>query len=249
MKQSEKPLENPWVKIAKQWEKSNPKHFVLDEDSSLIKAFNESESQTNNYKIQTGMIPQPYMGNLSNCRVLLLLLNPGARIPPGLSDPDELIYYEKFPEYVKDNLHNLQQKKMDYPFILLNPKHRLSGGFKYWSRIFKPFLNNDGDYKKISEKICCLEYFPYHSKSFKGISKSPIASQEFTFNLVKKFSQKPRKERPMIILMRSSKRWFKAVEGLEKYKGLVKLTSRTISLSENVLGNNFEKLKKQLGDI
>ena len=234
-------MQNPWSKASRIWEKNKPDHYVLEEDLPSILNFNKKVMDPQ-YQIQTQMTPVPFVGDIYNAEVFLLQLNPGADVPPGIDVPSELLYYEFHPEFVKDSLQNLRQKKMEYPFISLNPKHRLSGGFRYWSQKLRVFLNSPEDYKRLAQKICIVEFFPYHSSKFKSVWKNQLAnSQKFSIEIVREALQK----RKMVIRLRGD--WKTHLKEYERQFVEMK-NPRNVSLTEKNFKNprDFSELQRRL---
>ncbi|MCX6743692.1 MAG: hypothetical protein NT116_05690, partial [Candidatus Parcubacteria bacterium] len=161
---AKKNMENPWLKLNTE---NGP--YVLDSDKEIINEFNKKKVNAD-CLIRIDNLPTPYAGDFHKARILLLQLNPGSEILPGLEPTEnhEFLVYKS----LKDTLINsLWHKNMNFPFCWLNPEYMLTGGFKYWTRIFSTIIKNKNDYRKIANKICCVQYFPYHSKKYQHINK------------------------------------------------------------------------------
>lgn len=120
---------------------------------------------------------EPFVGNL-DADIYIITLNPGV----GKEE------YENWQNNtlirLKDNC--LKQGKTDYPFYYLDPLVSGTGGAKYWlervpgqSWMHHKFYdivnileqktgNRDAAIKKIANKICDLEFCPYHSVNWDG---------------------------------------------------------------------------------
>lgn len=213
-------INNPWTEI-----KNLDKEYVLSCDKDII---NRNNQRSEDYKIRYNNPPTPFAGNFENANILLLQLNPGSDIFPGLK-PAEDFEFKIFNSLKENILKSLIHEKMEYPFYWLNPEYILTGGFRYWARIFSTLLKDKSDYKKFSNKICCVQYFPYHSKKYRPIN-TILKSQEYSFDLVKRFISQPNK---MVIVMRAQNEWLNAVPEL-KDKHLVQLkSSRNPILTKN----------------
>ncbi len=206
-------MENPWLKL-----NTEKCPYILDSDKEIIDKFNNRRTNED-YKIRLDNLPTPYAGNFNKAKILLLQLNPGSEILPGLEPTEnhEFLVYKNL-KYVLAK--SLKHEDMEFPFYWLNPKFMLTGGFKYWTRIFSSVIKNKIDYKKIANRVCCVQYFPYHSKGYQHINKI-LDSQKYSFNLVEKFIKKPNK---MIIIMKSPQRWLDVIPKLNKLK-LVQLNA------------------------
>lgn len=196
-------LHNPWRDVADKWLNSDGP-YALEADNDLIYPYNKTREL--NTKILLEALPDPYVGNLKNAEVYLLMINPGANVPPGFQDTGSNAFYNMNHDFKKAIVKNLKQEKQEFPFIYLNPKFRFSGGFIYWSRILQHFLNGDNymeRYKNISKKLCVIEYFPYHSmQSVKKVS-AILNSQKYNFEMAKKAVN----EGKLVIIMRAVKEW------------------------------------------
>lgn len=227
---------NPWKKFNR---KSPP--YLLDEDKDIILDFNKKEERTLEHRIDTNSLPVPFQGNPFKAKVILLQLNPGSDIPPGFEKEEDFVL-RIFPKLKKDIIKNILHKELEYPFYDLNPDYRLYGGFRYWLKAWKHFIKNKNDYKRVSRKICCIEFFPYHSKNYKHFSKL-LKCQEYNFELVRQAIDR----KVPIVVMKGKKLWFKHVKELKEYKRVITLESISPVLSENnIRGKGFEQIQKAL---
>jgi uncharacterized protein YozE (UPF0346 family) len=220
-------MENPWGKLG-----TSEGVYVLDSDKEIIDNFNKKANA--DFLIRVDNLPTPFIGNFKEAKILLLQLNPGSEIFPGL-EPTENHEFEVYPRLKDVLLKNLHHEALEYPFFWLDPSLRLTGGFRYWARMFSQVIKKEDDYKRIANKVCCAQYFPYHSKNYKPI-KQVIDSQNYTFELVKEFSQKPNR---LIILMRGIKQWGSVLD--LKALGVARLKStRNPVLTENNFVDKFD---------
>jgi hypothetical protein len=217
-------MNNPWEQIL-----NKRNLFVIDADKQAIEKFNEKASD--DYKIHTDLPPEPYIGNPITADIFLLALNPGYA-------GDEKEYLSKNPTLYQALLNNLIHQNIDYPLFFFEERFNDSPGAKWWERILKPVLNRTDDNRLLlSHKICELQYFPYHSKSYKSINQV-LDSQKYTFQLLRRAIRNNK----MIIILRSEKLWLEAVPELNG--NYCKLNSyQNVIISENNLGKaDFEKL-------
>ena len=217
---------NPWLKL--DFEKPP---YILSTDKEIIDRHNKRR-KNENYLIRLDNLPTPYFGNFKKATILLLQLNPGSEILPGLEPTENhefLIYRD-----LKDVLtKNLRHETMDYPFFWLNPEFLMTGGFKYWARMFSTLIKNKNDYKKIANKVCCVQYFPYHSKNYQHVA-TRLESQNYSFCLVKEFIKKPN---GIVIIMKSPPRWYEAVSELNEFNTIHLINNRAPYLTRN----NFKR--------
>lgn len=162
--------------------------------------------------LHVGLLPIPYVGNLDNATVYILLLN------PGLGPTD---YYGEYKsnDFRQMHLQNLRQEKgLKFPFHFLNPKFSWHGGFDYWHKKLGDIAHQIHQIKKLSylesleflsQRIVCLELIPYHSKSF-GVSSliNKLPSSKIMKAYVKNFLfEKAEREEITIIVTRSARNW------------------------------------------
>jgi hypothetical protein len=119
------------------------------------------------------LLPAPYVGNLTEADVFILLLN------PGFSPGDYFGEYERA-EFRKALIQNLKQdfSGVESPFLFLDPKFCWHGGFLWWEKKLRRILEvvardtYEGNYllalKKVSRRIASIELVPYHSRRFKA---------------------------------------------------------------------------------
>jgi hypothetical protein len=220
-------MENPWKKLSKE----NP--YVLAEDKLLIDAYNKDCSD--DFRIRTDLIPEPFIGNI-NAPIVLLSLN------PGVGEDDEKIHKQNW--FIEELFSNLNHSINKYPFYFLNPEFEKTPGGNWWIKKLKEILKLVNK-EKLANNILVVEYFPYHSEKYK---KMPIIpSQKYSFYLVKEAI----KRNAEIIIMRSEKQWLKAVPELEKVEYYTLKNKQAPYLSNNNLvkikqGNYVEELYKKI---
>lgn len=120
--------------------------------------------------LHIGLIPIPYIGNLENATIFILMLN------PGLSTGDYFAEQNNA-EYRKALIRNVYQENAgdEYPFIFLDPHLAWHPGFKYWQGKFHSItaalakqenVTYQNALSRLAKQIACLELMPYRSKSF-----------------------------------------------------------------------------------
>lgn len=123
-------------------------------------------------KIELGLVPAPYCGDIRNAKVFICMLN------PGLADVD--FYAEQKQDYRARLARQLRQEGLErdeFPFLHLDPTYCWTGGYRWWisklDGIIKYFAEKRNmDYfqssRWLSTKVASLELFPYHSKNFRS---------------------------------------------------------------------------------
>ena len=132
-----------WSEAADQW---NPgvAPFVLGADADLLKSYSsvmyrswgEAMRASDFYvpdkgrdrRLHLGLIPIPFMGDLLNASIYVLMTNPGVT-------RDDYREYER-PAFRRALLANLKQERLDgfLPFPYLDPQFDWHDGFKYWDK-------------------------------------------------------------------------------------------------------------------
>ena len=102
-------MKNPWSEFAE-----SPKHdyYILDADKAIIDRFNEKENDT--YRIHTEIMPAPFMGNVLEAPILLLLLNPGFD-----EEEERLNYYNDYRSYWENEIQH-KESITDLPLFCLD---------------------------------------------------------------------------------------------------------------------------------
>jgi len=213
--------------------------FSTFQDYIGSKTFGLPTDQT----LHLGLLPVPYVGNLQRASVFILMLNPG--FSPGDYYAEQ--YSAEYREVLERNLR--QENGSDrYPFFALDPRFAWHPGFQYWHRRLQGLaralaLKDDIDYQDalavLAKHIACLEYVPYHSKSF-GLPTSvqtKLASVRSMTEYVHEYLvPRARIGQATIIVTRSSKAW-----GMPQHENIVVYEggeTRFASLSLNSRGGS-----------
>jgi hypothetical protein len=159
---------------------------------------------------------------------------------PGYADED-IPFYEQSHVYELWK-KNILHEPLNYPFWLLDPCLDSSvGGTRWWRQRLKEPIQIAG-LKKVANRICCIEWFPYHSQKF-AQPKTILESQEYSFNLVRQSID----NQAIIILMRNQKLWFQSMPELAGYKFLFHLNSpQNVAISKNNCPDGFPYITKAL---
>lgn len=103
-------MENPWVKLPSQ------DTYVLEIDRKDIEQFNEKKLNPD-HKIDTSLLPEPFIGNPRSAKLVLLNLN------PGLAEGDAKAHAH--PDFKAAMLSNLRHESQEFAFYPLNPQFEL----------------------------------------------------------------------------------------------------------------------------
>lgn len=122
-------------------------------------------------RFHLNLVPQPFIGNLSQASIFILLLNPGF-------SPGDYYALQSAPAYKEAIRRNLQQSNADdlYPFFFLDPQFAWTAGGRWWQARFRSIAEAlmgkfsctlQQAFQHISRHTACLEMYPYHSQSFR----------------------------------------------------------------------------------
>lgn len=127
-----------------------------------------------------GQLPYPYVGDLVNADVWVLMLN------SGVGDNDHI--HEAKPILKKRLIANLRQafKNIDYPFHSLDPKFDWTGTSRYYYRDFSfrtliacyakaSGLSESDAQHRVAQRCAILELVPYRSKNGNLVALGKIA--------------------------------------------------------------------------
>lgn len=244
--------ENPWLELAEKLKDSDyrgsPDVLVCSGDRTAIEAFNETADEL--HKIRLEGIPEPVQGNFFDAKVALLTLNPGwiERTDKQLGNDDTLkkgLNAEKRRYFLQKKGEAMLLEGCPFP---TEDETLRAIDTSYWNKLLNEVLNRCPD---APNYLTIIQYLGYHSKKYKDIGKRRIHSesgllptQEFAVKLVRYLMNKG----VLIVICRSKKRWFAAVEGLENYSNLVLLNNyrRPYLSPNNCADDGFDAVIKAL---
>ncbi|MGV2181320.1 hypothetical protein [Rhizobium rhizogenes] len=151
--------------------------------------------ETRSSRVQLGLLPGPYGGDLRRADIIICLLN------PGLAAGD--FYGElKVPDFRNAIIRSIQQEFTPtdwFPFSCLDPQWCWTGGYQWWNKKFHRIIleiakHHSGNYvdatSYLAQRIAVVELFPYHSANFtmhRALSELPscIKAREFVQESIK----------------------------------------------------------------
>jgi hypothetical protein len=219
-------MENPWKSLPTQ------APYLLPSDAQAIISYNSSADVI--HRIRHGLLPEPYLGR-ADAEIVLLNLN------PGFSENDHLLYEQAYAQTVWKK--NILHESLEYPFWLLDPRLAQFPGPKWWARHLKePIQVASQGVKTAANKICCIEFFPYHSKRY-AWKDGILESQKYSFHLAELAIERD----AVIIIMRGAKQWYEAVPQLSKHKGKFELHSnQNVVISKGNCAEGFPYIERIL---
>ena len=125
---------------------------------------------TGDTSLHLGLLPLPYLGDVTGASIYILLLNPGVC-------PDDYYAESHHPEYRDTVVRTLRQENRNakYPFHFLDPRFSWHAGFGWWHGRLRGIvaqwaaarnLRYQDALAEVSRRTCALELMPYHSGSF-----------------------------------------------------------------------------------
>jgi hypothetical protein len=184
-------MRNPWLDLSVSGDS-----YVLDGDRRCIQQHNGSVSEAAK-KFIVESIPEPFIGNPHNARVVMLGKN------PGHSEADKKSHGDR--EFRNAMFRNLRHEPQEFPFYPLNPKFSWTGAGQWWRRRTRELREASGlDDQTFADCFMVVEWFPYHSRNF-AEPKLACSSQEYSFQLAKEMLD----QKLLVVGMRAKALWKK----------------------------------------
>ncbi|HRO45950.1 hypothetical protein [Agriterribacter sp.] len=213
-------MQNPWRKLRKE----GP--YILEEDMDAVLRYNQKAKD--NYKLMDELMPVPFVGNVLDSEIIILMLNPRYRSENKIKENEN--YKEKL-------IKVFNHEPVEYPFFFLDPNVVI--GKKYWSSKLKGLKKIYKSEEQVSKNVSTIQLQPYHSTQFKLLKDIP--SQKYNAYLVRKAIER----KAFIIIARGKKHWLQLVPELESYNYFTLNSWRSPSISEKNCPKLFEVLKAQ----
>jgi hypothetical protein len=200
---------NPWEALKIKKGHSADTEYVLAADKALVSKMAASVQEEQ--RLHLDLYPEPFTGNPA-APIYLLNLNPGYH---AQDKADMALIHQ----YALANLKH--ESKGDYPFYFLNPALKETEGYKWWRKKLngliqavaqKNTIDAEEAAKKVAQSIFCIEYFPYHSKTFYPTLDAKIPSQDYTATLI---GQAMKRKNVLFIILRSKQKFYAAFPKLE----------------------------------
>ncbi len=157
---------------------------------------------TDNKKLHIDLLPSPYMGDIRNAKVYILMNNPGI----GQQDKEKKHFLGEYDDHANPALWRALSATLkqdfnceelsEYKFLFLNPIFQNTSGGRYIIRKLNKCIslydqlkqNNSDGLKVFSNNICFLQMYPYHSgnnpEKFQNNCKSHLMAMDYYKNLL-----------------------------------------------------------------
>ena len=243
--------ENPWRVLAEMLAEKDyaeaPENLVCPDERAVIDAYNETAPDLR--KIRCEGVPEPVHGDFFNAKVAILTLNPGwveqtAEVP-GNAGTLKKMTPDQRRKFLRTKADAMLLNGIPFP---TEDEDLLAIDTRYWNNLLGEVLKRWPDAPKY---LTIVEYLGYHSKKYGNIPTRLVKSesgllptQEFAVRLVRYLMNKS----VTIVICRSARRWFRAVEGLESYPNLVLLKNprRPYLTPNNCKDDGVEKDRKSV---
>jgi len=163
----------------------------------------------------TGVLPDPFVGNLKSATIFILLGNPRFTCVDYYAESSS-------PSFREAKVRNIRQSNDadPYPLIYLDPQFCWHSASLYWQRKFSKILEKSKEsYVKtlqiLSKRVAVIECLPYHSVNMTHFSKlaGRLQSMKLIMNYVHNDLQVRARNKEILLLSLRGK-W-----GLEKEEG------------------------------
>jgi hypothetical protein len=203
--------------------------YVLDGDRNVVDAYNQTTHDAT--RIETALLPEPYVGGV-DAPIVLLLLN------PGVSDEDFALHGRA--DFRQRVFACLRQETVAYPNYYLDPA--VTGpGARWVTRVTRPLADEFGA-EVVANDVLQIEYFPYHSRRF-AHHRLRVPSQDFTFDLVRAAIERE----AAIFIARGRRIWEQAVPELVGYDRAFRTRSvQNVVISAKNCPEGYEAAQKAL---
>ncbi len=160
------------------WDADSPP-YILKADANVLKSpknkqyvvDQETPYTPNDKRLHLGLLPGPFMGDMLNASIYVLMFHPGLDSEDYDGDKDH--------DFRRAILANLKQESLEgvLPFTFLDPQFAWHGGFKYWNnrlglaKLVKALAMGRGvsceeARSELGKKLAVIHHVPYHNVSF-----------------------------------------------------------------------------------
>ena len=238
--------------LLNEWSKWNPDSYpyMLEADAQFLKSHQSEicfcpernpDFCSNDMRLHLGVLPTPFMGDMLNASVYVLMLNPGL-------DKRDYEWDEK-PCYREAVLASLKQERLEgtLPFLFLDTKFAGHAGFGQWHRKYgleklilelarKRGVSTEEARSELGKKLAVIQLVPYHSDKF---SQKRWLGRLPSVRLAQKFVQQTaikrvRAKQAIVIAMRGVRHWNKYLEDLTEEQGVIRYDPKRFARSTSL---------------
>jgi hypothetical protein len=204
----------------------------LSEDRDLVALFNRRATPYT--RLETDLLPEPFVGRL-DAPIVLLTLN------PGVADGDFALH--RLASFQSQVRACYRQEPTEWPYYYLDPT--LDGPGASWSRrVLAPLISATG-LEVVARGVVLFDYFPYHSRRF-AHHRLRIPSQEYGFAAIRRAVANA----AAVFITRGRKIWEAAIPELSTHPRLFRTNSvQNIVISPRNAPTGWEHALVGLGAV
>jgi hypothetical protein len=209
-------MRNPWQDLPEE------PPYVLDMDEDALARVRRD--------LQLDALPVPYIGSLTDATVCYLLLN------PGLANDEE-----RQSAHARRQLLSALTFESSPPFWPLKEQLSETSGYKWWKPRLRALADEVG-WDTLSHRLMCIQYFPYHSRTFTA-STVRLPSQAWALTVLRSAIQK----RLTFVLGRGVALWESVAPEFVGADRVILNAPRAAHLSpDNMAASSFKELVRCL---
>lgn len=219
-------MTNPWISLP-----SSPP-YVLGKDRNVVESFNEEVKDR--FEHQLHYFPEPFLGDVTKCKLILLNLNPGIDILNK--------QFHKEARYLERAYKNIKHEPQDFLFFLLDPILKGLPGYEWWNKKLNRLIS-ETSLEKVANGIGCIEIHGYPSEKYKHIAG--LESTKYSEHLVKQAITR----KAFIIIMRGQRFWQELVPTLSEYEDkshIINAQNPCITPNNLCNSKHYDKIKSLL---
>jgi hypothetical protein len=125
-------------------------------------------------QLQLQLLPIPFLGNVANAKVIILLQNPGLAPSDYFAELERKDFRGRLEANLRGDLH-----EHEFPFLFLDPDLAWHAGFTWWHRKLQPVIAAVAEKleskgrpttlraarQALARHVAAIELLPYHSKT------------------------------------------------------------------------------------
>ncbi len=154
--------------------RQNGERFI-DRESANFESFigGSRFGDFDDHRLHLSLLPVPYVGNLHDADIVILLLNPGFSYADYWAEYKVSAFRKRSEETLLQSLDGVE-----FPFFGLDPQFCFHGGFLWWEKKLRDVITAVAKKKprrtylealrELSRRLACVELVPYHSSSFRA---------------------------------------------------------------------------------
>ena len=197
--------------------------------------------------LHLGLLPTPFMGDMLNASVYVLMLNTGLWLDQKSDEGD--YKWDKKPSYREAVLASLKQERLDgvLPFLFLDTKFAGHAGFYHWHRkcgleklirelARKRGVSTEEARSELGSKLAVIQLVPYHSASFNEEWLNRLPSVNLAGEFVREtVTKRVRAKKSIVIAMRGLRNWRKYLpEDLTEEDGVIRYDPKRFARSTSL---------------